>query len=66
MTRRPWHHSCHIAMVRFPRTIPGTPFGFKPETARRSATNFSGSNQPAVIDRFFCKLDCLFGGERIG
>jgi hypothetical protein len=36
------------------------------EMVRVSAAKFSGLNQPAAIDRFFCKLDCLLGRERVG
>jgi hypothetical protein len=33
---------------------------------RVSAATFSGLNQAAAIDRFFRKLDCLLGCQRIG
>ncbi len=60
---------CELAYIRgnfFLAGMSPEPFGFKLEMVRVSAAEFSGLNQAAAIDGFFCKLDCLLGCERIG
>ena len=47
---------------------PDTMLHLRPRTCRglRFASKLSELSQPAVIDRIFCKLNCLLGRERIG
>jgi hypothetical protein len=58
---------CELAYIRGNIFLAGmSPLGFKLEMVPVSAAEFSGLNQAAAIDGFFCKLDCLLGCERIG
>ncbi len=60
---------CELAYIRgniFLAGMSPEPFGFKLEMVPVSAAEFSGLNQAAAIDGFFCKLDRLLGCERIG